>query len=188
METLTTQSTAFWHYLDRTQPETDWSGESAALIGERYGRFQPSAHRATPAPWARIWTGSTRPAESPGRLACAGFMAAAPNWICWASVSSASRGSSPGRGGGRHAEALAGRPLLLDHRRFDGPVHLDGTRWVLPLRQWSEATGMPTTCCPSCSSCSRRSAPAGCSCSSNPVSHKLNLHELNGAGGGTPEG
>ncbi|MEU1917719.1 hypothetical protein [Streptomyces massasporeus] len=36
---------------------------------------------------------------------------------------------------GTTLEALADRGLFLDHRRFGGPVHLDGTRWGLPLRQ-----------------------------------------------------
>src|SRR5256885_8550320 len=42
---LTSQTTAFWHYLDRTEPATDWSAESETAIGQRYLRF----HRDRPA-------------------------------------------------------------------------------------------------------------------------------------------
>ncbi|MER6082185.1 hypothetical protein [Streptomyces sp. NPDC001833] len=48
MATLTAHSTAFWHHLDRTEPDTDWSRESAALIGERYVRFHAAGGATDP--------------------------------------------------------------------------------------------------------------------------------------------
>ncbi|MFE2277703.1 hypothetical protein ACFXAE_10670 [Streptomyces sp. NPDC059454] len=39
MATVTTRSTAFWRYLDLTEPDTDWSREPEARIGQRYVAF-----------------------------------------------------------------------------------------------------------------------------------------------------
>jgi hypothetical protein len=38
-------------------------------------------------------------------------------------------------------EALAHRLLIVDHRRFGGPVYLDGPRWGMPIRQLVGADG-----------------------------------------------
>lgn len=135
MATLTTQSTAFWHYLDRTEPDTDWSGESAALIGERYVRFHAaggqSDTRAVGAYLDRIDASSwIHPA---GRRVLDSWRAE----LDLLGVGDLGLGEDRPLAAAADTtlEALADRGLLLDHRRFGGPVHLDGTRWGLPLRQ-----------------------------------------------------
>ncbi|CAM5342245.1 hypothetical protein STENM36S_03790 [Streptomyces tendae] len=53
---------------------------------------------------------------------------------------------------GTMLDTLAARGLLIDHRRYGGPVHLDGPRWACRCASWSARTATPTTCCRSCAS------------------------------------
>ncbi|GGZ50216.1 hypothetical protein GCM10010387_50710 [Streptomyces inusitatus] len=139
---ITTQSTAFWHYLDLTEPDTDWSGESDTRIGERYIRFH--AER-----------------REPDRRAIGDYLSRADDgWIhpagrrtlsLWRTQLDLLGVDTEGLTDDRPlalpartaVEALAGRGLLIDHRRFGGPVHLDGTRWGIPLRQLIDSDGHP---------------------------------------------
>lgn len=143
MATLTTQSTAFWQYLDRVEPDTDWSRESAAAIGERYVRFHTEGGRSDP-------RGVGAYLE---RVDAAGWIHPAGRRVldAWRAELERLGVGDLGLGEDRPLaaaadpilEALAGRGLLVDHRRFGGPVHLDGTRWGLPLRQLVGSDGHP---------------------------------------------
>ncbi|MEV8547077.1 hypothetical protein [Streptomyces sp. NPDC051572] len=143
MATLTTQSTAFWHYLDRIEPDTDWSRESAALIGERYVRFHAEGGKSDP---RAVGAYLDRIDES-------GWIHPASRRVLdsWRAELDLLGVGDLGLGKDRPLaapaattlDALAERGLLVDHRRFGGPVHLDGTRWGLPLRQLVGSDGHP---------------------------------------------
>lgn len=142
MATVTTQSTAFWRYLDLTEPDTDWSREPEARIGQRYVAFH------------------SEPRET-DRRALEGYLARADDgWLHPAARRMLDRwraelellgvhdpGLAEDRPLAASAEAttaaLAERGLLIDHRRFGGPVHLDGARWGMPLRQLIGNDGPP---------------------------------------------
>ncbi|WP_406119517.1 hypothetical protein [Streptomyces sp. NBC_00989] len=143
MATLTTQSTAFWHYLDRVEPDTDWNLESAAAIGQRYVRFHSEGGRSDP-------RGVGAYLE---RVDAAGWIHPAGRRVLdsWRAELELLGVGDLGLGEDRPLaaaadttlQALAERGLLIDHRRFGGPVHLDGTRWGLPLRQLVGSDGHP---------------------------------------------
>jgi hypothetical protein len=143
MATLTAQSTAFWHHLDRIEPDTDWSRESTALIGERYVRFHAAGGKTDP---RAIGAYLDRIDES-------GWIHPAGRRVLdlWRTELDLLGVGDLGLGDDRPLaaaadttlEALAERGLLVDHRRFGGPVHLDGTRWGLPLRQLVGTDGHP---------------------------------------------
>ncbi|MCW8101022.1 hypothetical protein [Streptomyces tauricus] len=135
MATLTTQSTAFWHHLDLTEPCTDWSGESGTRIGERYVRFH--AERRKPDP--RALDDYLTRADDHGWVHPAGrrmldLWRADLEVLGVDGLGLAENRPLAGTAGAM-IEALAERGLLVDHRRFGGPVHLDGPRWGMPLRQ-----------------------------------------------------
>jgi hypothetical protein len=135
MSNLTTQTIAFWDYLDRTEPETDWSGESEAGIGGRYVRF----HQGNPL---------VRPRDLDPyfeRIEHAGWMHPAARRMLglWRAQFDLLHVPDPGLTDPRPLawsaevalDALARRRLIVDHRRFGGPVYLDGARWGMPIRQ-----------------------------------------------------
>ena len=140
---LTTQTTAFWHHLDRVEPDTDWSGETALGIGERYVRFHSDLQRPDPralddyfervdeAGWIHpagrrmldLWRSEL---ELLG-IADPGFTADRPLGLSAAAA----------------LDALTRQGLVLDHRRFGGPLYLDCTRWGMPLRKMISTEGHP---------------------------------------------
>ncbi|MEV0174700.1 hypothetical protein AB0I00_26715 [Streptomyces sp. NPDC050803] len=142
MATQTTQSTAFWHHLDLTEPHTDWSGQSQTQIGERYVRFHAERRASDPRALrdclARADDGWIHPA---GRRML-DLWRAELDLLGVTDLGLADDRPLPGSATDVLA-ALAGRGLLVDHRRFGGPVHLDGPRWGLPLRQLISAEGHP---------------------------------------------
>ncbi|MER8012043.1 hypothetical protein [Streptomyces sp. NPDC094149] len=142
MATVTTQSTAFWRYLDQTEPDTDWSREPEARIGRRYVAFHAQSREID------------RPAlESYLARADDGWIHPAARRMldCWRAELELLGVHDPGLAEDRPlaasakamTAALAERGLLIDHRRFGGPVHLDGTRWGMPLRQLIGSDGLP---------------------------------------------
>jgi hypothetical protein len=143
MATQTTQTTAFWHHLDRTEPDTDWAGESEAALGERYVRF----HRGQPVIEPRDLDPYFTRIERDGWIHPAGRRLLQ----CWRRELDQLHVPDPGltdeRPLGWSAEraltALAERDLLIDHRRFGGPLYLDGARWGMPIRQIVGADSHP---------------------------------------------
>ncbi|MCF1594966.1 hypothetical protein [Streptomyces muensis] len=143
MATLTTQSAAFWHHLDLTEPDTDWSGESATRIGERYVRFH--AERREPDP--RALDGYLARADTAGWIHPAGRRMLE----LWRDELELLGVGDLGLADDRPlaataattVAALADRGLLIDHRRFGGPVYLDGPRWGMPVRQLIGSDGHP---------------------------------------------
>ncbi|MFJ8604968.1 hypothetical protein ACIREM_40950 [Streptomyces shenzhenensis] len=135
MSTLTTQTTAFWNHLDRTEPDTDWSGEGQTAIGRRYVEFH-----------------SGRPTIDPSALDPYFAQIERDGWIhpashrlleLWRTELDLLHVRDPGLtdtrplawSEQRALAALADRGLLIDHRPHGGPVYLDGARWGVPIRQ-----------------------------------------------------
>jgi hypothetical protein len=143
MATITGQSTAFWRYLDLTEPDTDWSGESEAGIGERYVRFHSEGRETDP----RVLERYLHRADEDGWIHPAGRRMLE----LWRAeldlLGVGDLGLADDRPLATSAQtmvgALAERGLLVDHRRFGGPVYLDGARWGMPLRQMIGADGLP---------------------------------------------
>ncbi|MER5219321.1 hypothetical protein [Streptomyces flaveus] len=143
MATLTTQSTAFWHYLDLTEPDTDWSSESETRIGERYLRFHAEHRERDP----RALDSYLARADQDGWI----HPASRRMLELWRAeldlLGVGDLGLADDRPLATAAqpmiEALAERGLIIDHRRFGGPVHLDGPRWGMPLRQLVSSEGHP---------------------------------------------
>ncbi|MBO4256235.1 hypothetical protein [Streptomyces griseorubiginosus] len=143
MATVTSQAAAFWHHLDLTEPHTDWNRESDIRIGERYVRFHSERREADPQAVKECLTR----ADEDGWVHPAGRRVL----DLWSAQLDQLGVDDLGRATDRPlaatAEAmvgaLAGRGLLVDHRRFGGPVHLDGPRWGLPLRRLIGADGHP---------------------------------------------
>jgi hypothetical protein len=143
MATLTTQTTAFWQHLDRTEPDTDWAAESEAALGERYVAF----HRGRPEIEPRALD------EYFARIDADGWIHPAARRLleCWRREFDRLHVPDPGLTDERPlawtaAEALtalAERRLVIDHRRFGGPLYLDGARWGMPIRQLVGADGHP---------------------------------------------
>ncbi|MFF3349407.1 hypothetical protein [Streptomyces sp. NPDC002779] len=141
--TVTAQSTAFWRHLDLTEPDTDWSAETALAIGERYVRYHAGRPRTDP----RTLDAYLSRADDTGWVHPAGRRML----DLWRAELDLLGVADPGlaldRPLGIPASAalglLADRGLLLDHRPYGGPVHLDGTRWGLPLRRLVGADGHP---------------------------------------------
>ncbi|MFE3946176.1 hypothetical protein ACFXPV_30610 [Streptomyces sp. NPDC059118] len=143
MATLTTQSTAFWHYLDLTEPDTDWSGESETGIGERYLRYH--AERREPDP--RALDSYLARADQDGWI----HPASRRMLELWRAELDLLGVGDLGLAEDRPLAgatqpvigALAERGLIIDHRRFGGPLYLDGPRWGMPLRQLISSEGHP---------------------------------------------
>jgi hypothetical protein len=143
MATITAQSTAFWRYLDLTEPDTDWSGESEARIGRRYVAFHAEARETDP----RALEGYLARADEDGWIHPAGRRML----DLWRAELDLLGVRDPGLAEDRPlatsartmVAALAERGLLIDHRRFGGPVYLDGARWGMPLRQLIGGDGLP---------------------------------------------
>lgn len=148
MAALTSQSADFWQHLDRTEPDTDWSTEPAGRLGERYVSFHASRPKSVSA--------DPRYAADPSYLARAdrdGWVHPAglrmlDHWRAeLALLGVDAQGLTDDRPLAGTAElvldALAERRLLIDHSRYGGPVHLDGARWGMPLRQLIGADGRP---------------------------------------------
>ncbi len=132
---LTTQTTAFWHYLDRTEPAFDWSGESESAIGARYVRF----HHIKPIiPAAELDPYFDR-VERTGWI----HPSARRMLELWRAELDLLHVPDPGLTDPRPLawstrtvlDALARRDLIIDHRGFGGPAYLDGARWGMPIRQ-----------------------------------------------------
>jgi hypothetical protein len=138
---LTTQTIAFWEYLDRVEPATDWSAEQQSGIGARYVRF----HRGKSAAGPRALDGYFQRVEADGWM----HPAARRMLELWRRefdlLGVADPGLTDDRPLGWSAETtrteLADRRLLIDHRRFGGPVYLDGPRWGMPVRHLIGADG-----------------------------------------------
>ncbi|MBQ0965554.1 MULTISPECIES: hypothetical protein [Streptomyces] len=143
MATVTTQATAFWHHLELTEPHTDWSRESETAIGERYVRFHAEHRRADPdAVGVRLARADRDGWIHPAGLRMLHLWQAQLDLLGVGGL-----GLTTDRPlattAGAMLDTLAARGLLLDHRRYGGPVHLDGPRWGLPLRQLVGADGHP---------------------------------------------
>ncbi|WP_067506430.1 hypothetical protein [Actinoplanes sp. TFC3] len=141
MAHLTTQTTAFWRHLDVAEPETDWSRESEAAIGLRYVAF----HQGRPAMTARELDPYFERVESRAWI----HPASRRLLELWRAQMAHLHVTDPGLTTARPLASDAGtalallheRRLLVDHRRFGGPVLVDGTRWGLPVRQLIGADG-----------------------------------------------
>lgn len=143
MATLTTQTTAFWEHLDRTEPDTDWSAETEATLGERYVAF----HRGRPVIEPRALDPYFERIDADGWI----HPAARRLLECWRREFDLLHVPDPGLTDARPLTwttnqtlaALADRRLVIDHRRFGGPLYLDGARWGMPIRQLVGADGHP---------------------------------------------
>lgn len=143
MATVTTQSAAFWQYLDLTEPDTDWNRESEIQIGERYVAFHADGHAGD----RRALAGYLTRADEDGWIHPAGKRMLE----LWRAELALLGVRDPGLAEdrplaasvGATLAALAERGLLVDHRCFGGPVYLDGTRWGLPLRLLIGEDGLP---------------------------------------------
>ncbi|MEU0407419.1 hypothetical protein ABZ307_06250 [Streptomyces griseorubiginosus] len=140
--TVTAQSTAFWRHLDLTEPDTDWSTETALAIGERYVRYHAGRPRTDPRPLNDYLSAADRGWIHPAGRRMLDLWHAELDLL-----GAAHPGLALDRPLGITAcdalGVLADRGLLLDHRPYGGPAHLDGTRWGLPLRQLVGADGHP---------------------------------------------
>ncbi len=142
MATVTTQSTAFWRYLDLTEPDTDWSTESEAGIGARYLRFHAEHRAADP----RALDPYLARADQDGWIHPSGLRMLE---LWRAELDLLGVVGDLGLGVDRPlattaqsmTKALADRGMVIDHRRFGGPVYLDGPRWGMPLRQLVSSAG-----------------------------------------------
>ncbi|MGW0421176.1 hypothetical protein [Streptomyces sp. NPDC003015] len=143
MATVTTQSTAFWRHLDLTEPGTDWSTLTATDIGERYVRHHAGRTRTDP----RALDDYLARADDTGWIHPSGRRML----DLWRADLRLLGVADPGLALDRPLATttpvlltlLADRGLLIDHRRHGGPVHLDGTRWGLPLRRLVGSDGRP---------------------------------------------
>ncbi|MGW4891335.1 hypothetical protein ACWEQL_03550 [Kitasatospora sp. NPDC004240] len=140
---LTEQTLGFWAFLDRTRGDGHYEDLTEEEIGELYVAYRQDPHRPTAEelrPYAdavehqawvhpvsvrvlRWWTAhfSELGLHDPGLLAH----------------------QPPGLGLEEVLERLATLDVLLDLRGHGGPVHLDLTRWGLPLRPIVGADGRP---------------------------------------------
>ncbi|WP_067497440.1 hypothetical protein [Actinoplanes sp. TFC3] len=135
MANLTTQTTAFWHYLDASEPGTNWSQATEGEIGLRYVRFhaegQPPHPRELDPYFERV--------EREGWI----HPAARRLLELWTAQLNHLGVTDPGLtavrplacGEDELLDRLREHDLLVDHARYGGPVYLDGPRWGLPLRQ-----------------------------------------------------
>ncbi|GAA0553138.1 hypothetical protein GCM10010172_39590 [Paractinoplanes ferrugineus] len=141
MAHLTTQTTAFWWHLDRTEPETDWGTESEASIGGRYVRF----HQGRPVVEPRQLDPYFERVEQTGWI----HPAARRLLGIWKAQLGQLNVADPGltdqrplaAGTGETLDRLADRRLLIDHRRYGGPILLDAARWGMPVRQLVSTAG-----------------------------------------------
>ncbi|WP_131741330.1 hypothetical protein [Actinomadura roseirufa] len=129
---MTGQTLRYWEYLDRTLGDVDYTGHGVHELGELYVR----AHAGPAPPFSAL-----RPyAERAER----GWVHPASERILreWGRELTTLHVRDPGLFAdrpyrlpvGEVIDLLAERDLCLDHRRFGGPVYLDGTRWGMPLR------------------------------------------------------
>jgi hypothetical protein len=137
------QTVGFWEFLDRTAGDVDFSGCSDEDIGEFYVRYRQA--------------GGVAPAE-----ACRPYLDAieADGWVhpasarileVWQEQYRRLGLTDPGltryEPPGLSLEDLIGRlteaELCVDLRPYGGPVHLDATRYGIPLRRIVAADGRP---------------------------------------------
>ncbi|MFJ9562647.1 hypothetical protein ACIRQQ_21695 [Streptomyces fuscichromogenes] len=138
----TEQTLGFWAYLDRTRGENDYEELTEAQIGELYVAYRAEGRPASAAglrPYAEaVEQGWVHPVSRRvlqhwtvhyGRLGMhdPGLLAHQP----------------PGLGLEEALDRLADLDLLVDLRSHGGPVHLDLTRYGLPLRQIIGPDGRP---------------------------------------------
>jgi hypothetical protein len=132
---LTAQTVAFWAYIDRTAGDVDWSGCSERELGELYVR----SHTESGPPEFAMLRPYLEQVEKHGWI----HPASRRLIDLWRAELRLLGVDDPGLAANRRFDLSAGetlgllaeRGLVLDHRRFGGPVYLDGTRWGLPLRQ-----------------------------------------------------
>ncbi|MFJ9820779.1 hypothetical protein ACIRU3_37050 [Streptomyces sp. NPDC101151] len=139
----TEQVVGFWEFLDRTEGDTDYSGATEADIGELYVRHRAQAGR-------------------PGADALRPYLEAveAGDWVHPASRQILRLWSGhyarlglydpgllehrpPGLALEEMIERLAARGVVLDQRRWGGPVYLDLSADGMPLRRIVTADGRP---------------------------------------------
>jgi hypothetical protein len=130
---LTAQTAAYWAYVDRAAPQTDWANCPEWMLGELYQRshLEP-ADPAALLPYLE-------------RVEADGWVHPCSRRVIelWSRQLRLLNVMDPGLAHDRPLtlstvdtlEMLREHSLLIDHRRFGGPAYLDGTRWGLPLRQ-----------------------------------------------------
>ncbi|MFP3968102.1 hypothetical protein SMC26_37785 [Actinomadura fulvescens] len=138
---LTGQTLQFWDYLDRHHPAVDYDGVSPDDLGRLYVRFHSSGD-ALPLNELRHYV---------DRVERDGWVHPATRHMTlhWKRHLDLLGVHDPGLMRDRPlaastdevVERLAAEGLCLDHRRHGGPVHLDGTRWGMPLRKVIGADG-----------------------------------------------
>lgn len=130
---LTGQTVRFWEYLDRTLGGVDYAQYTDLELGELYVRFHAEPelqpYQAIRPYVEQVERGWTHPAGErvlqswtkqlrlldvldPGLTVDRPFTVSVDELLA----------------------ELVSRGLCLDHRRYGGPVYLDGTRWGMPLR------------------------------------------------------
>jgi hypothetical protein len=140
---LTTQTTAFWQHLDASEPDTDWSALSENEIGRRYVRF----HAGAPAIDPRALDAYFEKVDHQGWIHPAGRRML----DLWRAQLDRLHVCDPGLTDDRPlgtsladmVAELAAAKLVIDHRRYGGPIYLDGARWGMPIRRLAGADGHP---------------------------------------------
>jgi hypothetical protein len=140
---LTTQTLAFWQHLDATEPDVDWNAMSEADIGERYVRFHAGPPTAAP----RALGDYFERVDRDGWVHPAGLRMLE----LWRAEFEHLHVADPGLTTDRPlamgleevVAELAAAKLVIDHRRYGGPVYLEGARWGMPVRGLTGAHGHP---------------------------------------------
>ncbi|MFJ7416062.1 hypothetical protein ACIQWZ_35440 [Streptomyces sp. NPDC098077] len=140
---VTEQTVGFWEYLDRTNGESDYTQLSEEDIGDLYIRFRSEEQRQSadvlrPYRDAVEHSGWVHPASERVQRAWAGHYERLgmrdPGLL---------EHQPPGLGLEEMIEQLIAEDLVLDQRDCGGPVHLDLTRYGMPLRRIVTADGRP---------------------------------------------
>ncbi|MFF3445424.1 hypothetical protein [Streptosporangium sp. NPDC002721] len=138
---LTGQTIQFWDHLDRKHSDADFAALPAQELGRMYVRFHASGD-ARPLDELRHYT---------ERVEREGWVHPATEAITaeWQRQLRLLGVHDPGLSVDRPPDLsveetvrfLVRHHLCLDHRRYGGPVYLDGSRWGMPLRKVVGADG-----------------------------------------------
>lgn len=137
----TEQTLGFWEFLDRSHGATDYGDFTEERIGELYVAFRAAERAPAQAllPYAEaVERGWVHPVSTRILQLWSGHYAALglhnPGLL---------QHQPPGLGLDAALERLTGLGMCLDQREVGGPVHLDLTRFGLPLRRLVSADGRP---------------------------------------------
>ncbi|MDI5961345.1 hypothetical protein [Streptantibioticus silvisoli] len=139
----TEQVLGFWEFLDRTEGDTDYHDATETEIGELYVRYRaqedrPGAAALRPYAEAVEESGWVHPASERVLRLWSGHYERLGLYD-----PGLREHQPPGLGLEEMIDRLVAAGCGLDQRRWGGSVHLDLTRWGLPLRQIVTPDGRP---------------------------------------------